>query len=106
MSDSPMWKRGNFSRSNSSTRRPCWASSVEIVAPAGPPPMTMMSVSDCDAMLNSLTPIAVRRLLRRPGLVQQLNQLPQLFRFHVSQLSGVTLAQRLGDLFQQLQAGV
>src|SRR5262245_42666148 len=43
MSDSPMWKRGKRSRSNSSTRRPCCASSVETVDPAGPPPMTTTS---------------------------------------------------------------
>src|SRR5688572_22750616 len=106
MSDSPTWKRGNCSRSNSSTRRPCWPSSDETVDPAGPPPMTMMSVSGGDAMLNSLTPIAVRRLVRRPGLVQQLDQLTQLFLFHVSQLPRVTLTQRLGDFFEQFQPGV
>src|SRR5262245_12861717 len=45
MRDSPMWKRGPFSRSNRWTRRPFWATRVEAVEPAGPPPMTMTSVS-------------------------------------------------------------
>src|SRR4051794_13851984 len=38
-----MWKRGKISRSKSCTRRPCLASSVETVDPAGPPPMTTTS---------------------------------------------------------------
>jgi hypothetical protein len=43
ISDSPMWKRGNFSRSNRPTRWPCCAISVEVVDPAGPPPITTTS---------------------------------------------------------------
>src|SRR6516162_7639033 len=39
-----MWKRGKRSRSNSLTRQPCWASRVETVLPAGPPPITTTSV--------------------------------------------------------------
>src|SRR5271170_3469015 len=39
-----MWKRGKRSRSKSWTRRPCWASRVAVVLPAGPPPMTTTSV--------------------------------------------------------------
>src|SRR5882762_5637902 len=42
-SDSPMWKRGNFSRSNTITRRPARASKVAAVLPAGPPPMIATS---------------------------------------------------------------
>src|SRR5438874_4724533 len=38
-SDSPIWKRGHFSRSNTITRRPACASKVAAVLPAGPPPM-------------------------------------------------------------------
>src|SRR5215475_4577428 len=38
-SDSPMWKRGNASRSTSVTRRPPWARHVAAVEPPGPPPM-------------------------------------------------------------------
>jgi hypothetical protein len=48
ISDSPMWKRGNSSRSNSHTRTPRWASRVETVLPAGPPPMTTTSTSICE----------------------------------------------------------
>src|SRR5262245_39333699 len=44
MSDSPMWNRGNRSRSKSRTRYPCFATSAETVEPAGPPPMTATSI--------------------------------------------------------------
>jgi hypothetical protein len=44
-SDSPMWKRGWCSFSSSTTRRPWRASSVAMVEPAGPPPMTSTSHS-------------------------------------------------------------
>ena len=43
MRDSPIWKRGNFSRSKSPTFRPCCARSVDVVDPAGPPPITTTS---------------------------------------------------------------
>src|SRR5687768_12343800 len=45
ISDSPMWNRGKGSRSNSRTLKPCCAMSVDVVAPAGPPPITTTSVS-------------------------------------------------------------
>ena len=41
--DSPMWKRGNRSRSSTTTLRPRWASAVAAVEPPGPPPMTATS---------------------------------------------------------------
>ena len=44
-SDSPMWKRGWRSFSSISTFQPRRASRVAAVLPAGPPPMTRMSVS-------------------------------------------------------------
>src|SRR5262245_41324056 len=44
-----MWKRGKCSRSNRTTRQPCWASSVETVLPAGPPPMTTTS-TECSPL--------------------------------------------------------
>src|SRR4051812_33188443 len=44
-SDSPTWKRGNFSRSKTATRRPCLASTVAHVDPPGPPPQTTTSSS-------------------------------------------------------------
>src|SRR4051794_17296555 len=43
MSDSPMWKRGNFVRSTTSTFRPAWARIAAVVEPAGPPPITTTS---------------------------------------------------------------
>src|SRR5262249_41749685 len=43
ISDSPMWNRGNLSRSNNRTLRPRWARMVETVLPAGPPPITTTS---------------------------------------------------------------
>ena len=42
-SDSPTWKRGNFSFSKTMTERPARASTVATVEPAGPPPMTAAS---------------------------------------------------------------
>ena len=45
ISDSPMWNRGKRSRSNSTTRWPCRAMSVDAVAPAGPPPITTTGTS-------------------------------------------------------------
>jgi hypothetical protein len=42
-SDSPMWKRGNCSRSHNTTCLPLRASSVATLAPAGPPPITITS---------------------------------------------------------------
>ena len=42
-SDSPTWKRGNFSRSTTRTERPARASSVATVEPPGPPPMITAS---------------------------------------------------------------
>src|SRR6185503_8294395 len=44
-SDSPMWNRGNFSRSKTATRRPARARVVAKVDPAGPPPQTIASRS-------------------------------------------------------------
>ena len=44
-SDSPMWNRGNRSRSSRTTRRPRCASHAAAVEPAGPPPMTTTSQS-------------------------------------------------------------
>src|SRR5439155_3008530 len=44
-SDSPMWKRGNFSRSKRTTERPARARQVAKVEPAGPPPQ--MTASTC-----------------------------------------------------------
>src|SRR6185436_17849203 len=43
ISDSPIWKRGKRSRSNSCTLTPCCASREDTVEPAGPPPMTTTS---------------------------------------------------------------
>src|SRR5436309_3223807 len=54
MSDSPMWKRGKRSRSKRRTRTPCWASSVETVEPAGPPPMTATSIAEGEADMDGL----------------------------------------------------
>src|SRR3954468_18571977 len=49
-----MWKRGKISRSNSWTRRPCLASSVDTVEPAGPPPMTTTSgEGEAEALMSS-----------------------------------------------------
>ena len=42
-SDSPMWNRGNTSRSMTTTRRPARASHDAADDPAGPPPTTMTS---------------------------------------------------------------
>ena len=42
-SDSPTCSRGNRSRSSSRTRAPLRASSVAVVLPPGPPPMTIAS---------------------------------------------------------------
>src|SRR5207248_3390460 len=42
-SDSPMWKRGNLSRSSTITLRPAFASKIAAVLPAGPPPMIATS---------------------------------------------------------------
>src|SRR5664279_5292336 len=44
-SDSPMWKRGNFSRSKTMARWPIRAISVAKVEPPGPPPQTTASAS-------------------------------------------------------------
>src|SRR6185295_16174517 len=41
--DSPMWKRGNFSRSRITAFRPARASTVAAEDPAGPPPITATS---------------------------------------------------------------
>jgi hypothetical protein len=38
-----MWKRGNFSFSNTSTFRPAFRNVIAAVDPAGPPPMMMTS---------------------------------------------------------------
>jgi hypothetical protein len=43
ISDSAMWKRGNFSRSNNPTLNALCASNVDVVEPAGPPPITTTS---------------------------------------------------------------
>ena len=73
-----MWKRGKRSRSNSSTRWPCWASRAETVEPAGPPPITTTSAStarpfalmsrppfrECPVPLRRHRPEARRDLLR------------------------------------------
>src|SRR5690606_17796838 len=45
-SDSPMWKRGWRSFSSCVTRHPLRASSVAMVLPAGPPPITSTSVPE------------------------------------------------------------
>ena len=45
-SDSPMWKRGNRSRSKRMTRRPLRASQADAAEPAGPPPATTTSQSN------------------------------------------------------------
>src|SRR6266545_1305211 len=42
-SDSPMWKRGNRSRSATTTANPCRARSAAATAPPGPPPTTRTS---------------------------------------------------------------
>src|ERR1051326_7589480 len=44
-SDSPMWKRGNFSFSNNTKRRPRRATRGATVLPPGPPPMIATSNS-------------------------------------------------------------
>ena len=49
--DSPMWKRGNCSRSRRSTRRPRRASAVAVLEPPGPPPMTTASKSQASVGL-------------------------------------------------------
>jgi hypothetical protein len=38
-----MWWRGNLARSNNNVQRPKSARIVEVVDPAGPPPITMQS---------------------------------------------------------------
>src|SRR3954451_12542493 len=43
--DSPMWKRGNFSRSRIRTLRPFWRRKLATDDPAGPPPATITSKS-------------------------------------------------------------
>src|SRR5438132_6126083 len=43
--DSPMWKRGNFSRSSTSTLRWRWRRKFAVDEPAGPPPATTTSKS-------------------------------------------------------------
>ena len=43
--DSPMWKRGKWSRSRRSTDRPFRARAVAALEPPGPPPTTTMSNS-------------------------------------------------------------
>src|SRR5439155_17873114 len=45
-SDSPMWKRGNCSRSKRTTLCPALASHVAAADPAGPPPTTTTSQSN------------------------------------------------------------
>src|SRR5688500_4077543 len=58
ISDSPMWKRGNFARSITRTLCPASATSVATVDPEGPPPITTTSyVSVASVMIptSSLT---------------------------------------------------
>src|SRR6185312_5971775 len=43
--DSPIWKRGNFSFSTTSTRSPCFRAKAAAVLPPGPPPTTITSKS-------------------------------------------------------------
>src|SRR5256885_10956892 len=45
-SDSPTWKRGNRSRSRSTTLRPARARNAAAADPAGPPPITSTSPSN------------------------------------------------------------
>src|SRR6516225_7836422 len=98
MSDSPIWKRGNRSRSNRVTRTPCWASRVETVLPAGPPPITTTSV-DLSSMRipRGSFPTAGGMFVRLSGGVEQGGQL--------AELSQVAAAQRVTQLAEQGGAG-
>src|SRR5437016_4816177 len=75
MSDSPMWKRGKRSRSYSLTLQPCWASRVETVLPAGPPPMTMTSavlLVDMSVIISFITVGLCCQKFRLPDIRLQL----------------------------------
>src|SRR5437868_15262001 len=87
MSDSPMWKRGNFSRSNSRTLWPCCAMRVETVEPAGPPPMTTTS-GCCVADISSLRllPGAVFLFVGGAGGAEQLAEAAQVAGRQVAEL--------------------
>src|SRR5262245_37796543 len=101
MSDSPMWKRGKRSRSNRTTRWPCWARSVEAVEPAGPPPMTTTSgapLRDCSGgnmrgllqIVGGMSePVAVWKLVGQAGRVEQIDQRLEVGARQVAELSGV-----------------
>src|SRR4051794_6153676 len=109
-----MWKRGKRSRSNSCTRKPCWASSVDTVEPAGPPPMTTTSGDPSRGVWGDdmgalsfgrwgLTPVTLRRLVRAPGGAEQVDQGPQLGRLEVAELAlvaGADLGVQRPDEFE------
>src|SRR5207237_5142940 len=60
-SDSPMWNRGNLSRSKTTTFRPARASKVAAVLPAGPPPMMATSKRSLIIGLRVLFCVAYKR---------------------------------------------
>src|SRR3972149_2740300 len=109
MSDSPMWNRGNRSRSNSATRRPRWASSVETVDPAGPPPITTTSHElSIDGCANSQT---LRTRIRRalsywyPTLSELLLELrPDAVGRHSHRQAGTSDLQTTSDLYYRVLA--
>src|SRR5262245_57347717 len=113
MSDSPMWKRGKRSRSNSSTLQPRWARRVEPVLPAGPPPMTTTSVVRGGALAGVMgspwlrsAPGAGGVLVRQAGGAEQGGQVVEFLGRQVAELAGVAAADRLAQLVQQGEAGV
>src|SRR5262245_25293465 len=97
-----MWKRGKCSRSNSCTRQPCWARRVEVVAPAGPPPMTTTCELKPSAELcrdmnrlsfvllpNESQPVTVRPLVGPAGGAEQVGQGGELGPAQVAELAPV-----------------